>query len=307
MRPSGQCVSRAAVFPVGKPQWPRRPSLSGAATSADPRSRALGGRDGRPAGRRRAGPKDAYPACSPGAILNSEISGEEPYAAARFRPMTCATCGASMGNESLFCPMCGSPVQVDRVSREARKNVTVLFIDIVGSTALAEQLDPEPLRQLLDRYFAACVSAIDEHGGAVEKFIGDAVLAVFGAAVAHEDDAVRAVRAAAGSLAALHALNADVTASHGVRLEARCGLCSGEVVVITAPGRDFRAVGDAVNTASRLQNAAQPGEILIGAQTAAMVRGHVSIEPIAELRLKGKASAVPAWRVTDAVLDEGDA
>jgi class 3 adenylate cyclase/tetratricopeptide (TPR) repeat protein len=203
--------------------------------------------------------------------------------------------------------MCGSPAHAGGVSREARKNVTVLFIDIVGSTALAEQLDPEPLRQLLDRYFAACVSAIDEHGGAVEKFIGDAVLAVFGAAVAHEDDAVRAVRAAAGSLAALHALNADVAASHGVRLEARCGLCSGEVMVITSPGRDFRVVGDAVNTASRLQNAAQPGEILIGAQTAAMVRGHVGIEPIAELRLKGKVSAVPAWRVTDAVLDEDDA
>jgi len=180
----------------------------------------------------------------------------------------------------------------------------MLFIDIVGSTALAERLDPEPLRQLLDRYFAACVSAISEHGGAVEKFVGDAVLAVFGAIVAHEDDPVRAVRAAAGALAALEAINADVAASHGVTLEARCGLCSGEVVVITAPDRDFRVVGDAVNTASRLQNAAEPGQILISEQTAAMVRGHVGIEPAPRMRLKGKSLAVQTWRVTAPVLYE---
>ncbi len=211
-----------------------------------------------------------------------------------------------MGDKGRFCPMCGSPARTSEASREARKNVTVLFIDIVGSTALAEQLDPEPLRQLLDLYFAACVSAISAHGGAVEKFIGDAVLAVFGAEVAHEDDAVRAVRTAAGALAALEDINTEVATSHGVSLEARCGLCSGEVVVITAPGGDFRVIGDAVNTASRLQNAAQPGQILIGEQTAAVVRGHAGIEPVEPLRLKGKAAAVPAWRVTDATLEVGD-
>jgi class 3 adenylate cyclase/tetratricopeptide (TPR) repeat protein len=220
--------------------------------------------------------------------------------------MKCVTCNFSMSADSRFCPMCGSPVQDSGVSREARKNVTVLFIDIVGSTALGERLDPEPLRRLLDRYFAACVSAISEHGGAVEKFIGDAVLAVFGARIAHEDDAVRAVRAAARSLTALRDLSREITESHGVSLEARCGLCSGEVVVITAPDGDFRVIGDVVNTASRLQNAAQPGQILIGEQAAAMVRGHVGIELVSELRLKGKAAPVSAWRVTAPVLDAGD-
>ncbi len=103
------------------------------------------------------------------------------------------------------------------------------------------------------------------------------------------------------ALAALRDISAEVAASHNVSLEARCGICSGEVMVVTAPGGDFRVVGDAVNTASRLQTAAQPGEILIGAETAAMVRGHAGIEEVPPLRLKGKAQAVPAWRVTDPV------
>lgn len=221
-------------------------------------------------------------------------------------PMICSACGAAIGDNSRFCPMCGAPMQAGRGFRETRKNVSVLFVDIVGSTALAERLDPEPLRLLLDRYFAACMAAIKGYGGALEKFIGDAVMAVFGADVTHEDDAVRAVRAAAGVLAALDDLNADATPSHGVRLEVRCGLCSGEVMVTMAPGGDFRVVGDAVNTASRLQTAAQPGEILIDAQTAAMVTGHIGIQAIPRLRLKGKASTVPAWRVTDPFLDEAE-
>jgi class 3 adenylate cyclase/tetratricopeptide (TPR) repeat protein len=202
--------------------------------------------------------------------------------------------------------MCGSPLHAQGNAHESRRNVTVLFIDVVGSTALAERLDPESLRQVMDRYFEVCRSAIIEHGGVLEKFIGDAVLAVFGAMIAHEDDAVRAVRAAERSLTALHDLNADIATSHQVSLEARCGICSGEVVVITAPGRDYRVVGDPVNTASRLQTAAAPGEILIGAETAALVRGHARIDEIPPLRLKGKAQTVQAWRVIDPVADPGD-
>jgi class 3 adenylate cyclase/tetratricopeptide (TPR) repeat protein len=212
----------------------------------------------------------------------------------------CASCGAVTGEADRFCPACGTPLRTAQPPREARKRVSILFLDIVDSTALGERLDPEPLRQILDRYFAACTATIADHGGVVEKFIGDAVLAVFGAAVAREDDAVRAARAAAGALAALADLNAELTASHDVRLRARCGICSGDVMVVTAPGGDFRVVGDAVNTASRLQNAARPDEILIGgADTAALIRGHVGIEPVAPLRLKGKSQPVPAWRVTD--------
>jgi class 3 adenylate cyclase/tetratricopeptide (TPR) repeat protein len=220
--------------------------------------------------------------------------------------VNCPACGATSTDTGNFCPRCGSSLAPRGSSQEARKNVTMLFIDIVGSTALAERLDPESWGLVMDRYFAACRSSVIEHGGAVEKFIGDAVLAVFGAAVVHEDDAVRAVRAAAQALAALAGISADVAASHQVSLEARCGICSGEVMVITAPGEDFRVVGDAVNTASRLQTAARPGEILIGAKTAALVRGHSDIEPVPALRLKGKARAVPAWRVTDPVASHGD-
>jgi class 3 adenylate cyclase/tetratricopeptide (TPR) repeat protein len=187
--------------------------------------------------------------------------------------------------------------------------VSILFIDIVGSTALAERLDPEALAQIIDRYFAACVAAIEEHGGLVEKFIGDAVLAAFGATLAHEDDALRAIRAAAGSLSGLRELSNELAVSHNVSLEARCGICSGDAVVITAPSGDFRVLGDVTNTASRLQTAAAPGEILVEADTAAMVRGEVALEQMPPLRLKGKSQPVPAWRVIQPIRagDEGTA
>ena len=185
--------------------------------------------------------------------------------------------------------------------RESRRRISILFIDVVGSTELAERLDPEALRQIMDSYFGACAAAVEEHGGVVEKFIGDAVMAAFGATVTHEDDALRAVRAAAGSLSALRELGAQLAASHQVSLEARCGVCSGDAVVITSQGGDFRVLGDVTNTASRLQTAASPGEILIEADTAAMVRGEVAIEQVPALHLKGKANPVPAWRVTQPV------
>ena len=221
-------------------------------------------------------------------------------------PMTtCAACGTSTASDGRFCSQCGAPLHPGRTA-EARKKVSVLFIDIVGSTELAERLDPEPLRQVLDRYFAVCVAVIAEHGGAIEKFIGDAVMAAFGATHVREDDAVRAVRAAAGVLAALRELSTELTASHQVSLEARCGICSGDVMVLTMPGGDFRVVGDAVNTASRLQGAAGTAEIFIGADTAAMVRAQVGIEAVPSLRLKGKAHPVPAWRVIQPIRPDSD-
>ncbi|MGI5229707.1 ATP-binding protein [Actinoallomurus sp. CA-142502] len=216
--------------------------------------------------------------------------------------MSCTACGRHTGESDRFCAGCGAPLTAAAARQESRKKVSMLFLDIVGSTALAERLDPEPLRQVMDRYFAACGACVAEHGGAVEKFVGDAILAAFGATVAHEDDAVRAVRAAAEALAALEGLSAELTAQYQVKLEARAGVCTGDVVVITMPGDDFRVVGDSVNTASRLQTAAAPGEILLCADTAAMVRGRVGIESVPPLRLKGKAHPVPAWRLTDAVL-----
>ena len=195
--------------------------------------------------------------------------------------------------------MCGSPVNVPSTAREARKNVAILFMDLVGSTALAEMLDPESWRQIIDRYFDSVASAIAAHGGEVEKFIGDAVMAAFGATVSHEDDALRAVRAAMEAVAKVRELNAGLVASHKVTLEVRCGICSGEVIAITEPSGDFRVIGDPVNTAARLQTAAAPGQILIDAASASMVRAVIGLDPVRRpLELKGKAQPVPAWLVT---------
>ncbi|MFD4910015.1 AAA family ATPase [Kitasatospora purpeofusca] len=223
--------------------------------------------------------------------------------------MSCPACGRRTAEADRFCAGCGTPLAtasptsaapppVVAEPRESRRKVSMLFLDVVGSTTLAERLDPEPLRRVMDRYFASCGACIAEHGGVVEKFIGDAILAAFGATVAREDDALRAVRAATGALAALAGLTTDLAAKYGVELEARAGICTGNVVVITRPGDDFRVVGDSVNTAARLQTAAAPGEVLICADTAAMVRAQVGIEPVEPLRLKGKSRPVPAWRVT---------
>jgi class 3 adenylate cyclase/tetratricopeptide (TPR) repeat protein len=219
--------------------------------------------------------------------------------------VSCTACGADTGARDRFCPACGASLHVGR--REARKAVTILFIDLVGSTSLAEELDPESLRHIMDRYYAGCSASIAEYDGVVEKFIGDAVMAVFGAIVVREDDAMRAVGASAGSLAALNDLNNDIASSHGVTMEARCGICSGEVIVSTLPGGDFRVVGDAVNTAARLQTAAGPGEILVDANTAEMIRPHVGLESLPPLHLRGKVERVPAWRVDLADKGEGAA
>ncbi|MEV6979232.1 adenylate/guanylate cyclase domain-containing protein [Kitasatospora sp. NPDC093806] len=217
--------------------------------------------------------------------------------------MNCAACGHRTAETDRFCAGCGTPLAAAPAAvapRESRRKVSMLFLDVVGSTTLAERLDPEPLRRVMDRYFASCGACIAEHGGVVEKFIGDAILAAFGATVAHEDDALRAVRAATGALAALAGLTAELAAEYQVRLEARAGICTGNVVVITRPGDDFRVVGDSVNTAARLQTAARPGEVLVCADTAAMVRARVGVEAVEPLHLKGKSRPVPAWRVTAA-------
>src|SRR5215218_3519821 len=150
---------------------------------------------------------------------------------------------------------------------QIRKVVTVLFTDVIGSTALGEELDPETTRAVMGRYFSTTRRVIEHHGGAVEKFVGDAVMAVFGIPMLHEDDALRAVRAAAEMHAALEALNRDLEADLGVLIRVRTGINTGEVVAgDPASGATF-VTGDAVNVAARLEQAAAPGETLIGAQT----------------------------------------
>src|SRR5262249_36176131 len=157
-----------------------------------------------------------------------------------------------------FCNACGAPLTTTAPPREVRKTVTVLFCDVTGSTALGESTDPEALRDLLARYFERMKAIVESHGGTVEKFIGDAVMAVFGVPQVHEDDALRACRAAVEMRDALPEL--------GIR--GRIGVSTGEVVAGT---EERLATGDAVNVAARFEQAAQPGEVLIGEQTRALV------------------------------------
>jgi class 3 adenylate cyclase/tetratricopeptide (TPR) repeat protein len=179
-----------------------------------------------------------------------------------------------------FCGRCGAPLER---AREVRKTVTVLFCDLTGSTAMGERLDPEAVRATMRRYYEESRQVLERHGGTVEKFIGDAVMAVFGVPQAHEDDALRAVRAAAELVEAVTALG----------LEPRVGVNTGEVVA--AEGESL-VVGDAVNVAARLEQVAGPGEILIGAETSRLVRDAVRVEPV-ELALKGKSAPVDAFRL----------
>jgi class 3 adenylate cyclase len=189
-------------------------------------------------------------------------------------------------------------------AREARKTVTVLFCDVTGSTQLGEQLDPESLRRVMARYFEVATDVIQRHGGAVEKFIGDAVMAVFGVPAVHEDDALRAVRAAAELRDALGDLNAELAESYGTRLELLTGVNTGEVVTGT---EERLATGDAVNVAARLEQAAQPGEVLLGDETLRLVRDAVEVEPVSALELKGKADPVPAFRLLRVTAGEPEA
>ncbi|MGZ4141427.1 MAG: adenylate/guanylate cyclase domain-containing protein, partial [Actinomycetota bacterium] len=173
----------------------------------------------------------------------------------------CSNCGEENPERARFCLNCGSPLEAAASPAETRKTVTILFCDVTGSTAMGEKLDPESLRNVMSRYFDEMRAVIESHGGTVEKFIGDAVMAVFGVPVLHEDDALRAVRAAAEMRETLERLNADLERDWGVRIQTRTGVNTGEVVAGT--GNQTMATGDAVNTAARLEQHAQPGEILL--------------------------------------------
>jgi class 3 adenylate cyclase/tetratricopeptide (TPR) repeat protein len=196
---------------------------------------------------------------------------------------------------------CASPLaaEAEVAPRELRKTVTVLFTDIAGSTPLGERLDPEALRRVMSTYFDRMKGVVERHGGTVEKFIGDAVMAVFGIPVLHEDDALRAARAARDMREALHELNQELERDRGVSIEVRTGINTGEVVAGDPSRGQALVTGDAVNTAARLEQAAASGEILIGDATHRLVRDGVNAEPVSPLALKGKADPVPAFRLLD--------
>ncbi len=182
------------------------------------------------------------------------------------------------------------------VLEERRKTVTILFADLVESTELAETLDPESLRRVLDGYFAAARRAIEGHGGTIEKFIGDAVMAVFGVPVAHEDDALRAVRAAADTRAAVAALSEAVEREHSLRLDLRIGINTGDVYV-GDPGHGGLVTGNAVNVAKRVEQAAPSGSIMLGAATLELVRDAVRVKAVKPR----KQTPLPAFRLLELV------
>jgi class 3 adenylate cyclase/tetratricopeptide (TPR) repeat protein len=196
----------------------------------------------------------------------------------------CPSCGQTNPDGFKFCGNCAAPLVPAPTAREQRKTVTVLFCDVTGSTSLGESVDPEALRALLARYFERMKGIVEAHGGTVEKFIGDAVMAVFGVPQVHEDDALRTVRAAIEMRDALPELG----------IQARIGINTGEVVTGTS---ERLATGDAVNVAARLQQAAAPQEILIGQHTFALVEAVINAQEVEPLTLRGKAQPVLAYRL----------
>jgi class 3 adenylate cyclase/tetratricopeptide (TPR) repeat protein len=209
----------------------------------------------------------------------------------------CPNCREENPARFRLCGFCGTALAVAVPVQEIRKTVTIVFSDLKGSTDLGERLDSESLREVMNRYFEAMRVELEAHGGTIEKFIGDAIMAVFGLPTVHEDDALRAVRAADGMRTALGRLNEDLDRRWGVQLAMRIGVHTGEVVAGDPAAGQRLVTGDPVNTAARLEQAAGAGEILIGEITHRLVRSTVHVEPVDPLELKGKAERVPAWRL----------
>jgi class 3 adenylate cyclase/tetratricopeptide (TPR) repeat protein len=212
----------------------------------------------------------------------------------------CPRCGAFVADSSRFCSECGAPVTALPYSRqELRKTVTILFCDVVDSTVMGEQSDPETVRHAMSRYSDEMSRIIERHGGVVEHFRGDEVMAVFGVPTVHEDDALRAVRAGMAMQRRLTVLNRELRATWGVTLNCRIGINTGEVVA-GDPGTGATFVtGDAVNLAKRLEQAAAPGAILLGAATYPLVRDAIKVGRREEFTVKGKREPVSAFRLQD--------
>ena len=220
--------------------------------------------------------------------------------------LTCPNCGAPVAADAHFCANCGTALATGATAAEERKLATILFADVIGSTGLGDQLDPERLRQMLQDYFAAMSTVIEGWSGTVEKYIGDAILAVFGVPVAREDDPVRALHAATEMLATIERLNEGFEARHGVRLAVRIGVNTGEILAPAGArsGGQFLVSGDPVNVASRLQEAAEPGSVLVGERTWTSARGLFEFGDAQELEVKGKREPVLARRLGRRTADE---
>src|SRR5271165_4943646 len=236
----------------------------------------------------------------------------------------CPACGTPALPQARFCSACGTAIEEpdapgaveartgaasagtretgDRVradeldaSTEERRTVTILFADLSGYTAVAERLDPEAVKALVDRCMGRLGEEVDRVGGSVDKYMGDNVMAIFGAPVAHEDDPERAVRAAIAMQTAMGELNERLLADYEVEFALRVGVNTGEVLAGKV-GEAYTVIGDAVNVASRLQTSAAPGTVTVGERTQRATSGVVEYVPLEPLELKGKAEPVAAWR-----------
>ncbi len=241
----------------------------------------------------------------------SRCATENP-AGARFC-MTCGTplerrcvnCGEALPEVARFCPACGAeqgatapaPAPRPAVPAEERRQVTVLFADLSGYTAIAERMDPESVKAVVERCLRRLGEEVEHYGGTVDKYIGDNVMALFGAPVAHEDDAERAVRAALGMQAAMEEINVEVKREFGVSFELRVGVNTGEVLA-GAVGDSYTVTGDTVNVAARLQAAGRRGAVTVGERTVRATRDAVRYDEIGPLVLKGKSEPVHAWEAT---------
>jgi class 3 adenylate cyclase/tetratricopeptide (TPR) repeat protein len=260
---------------------------------------------------------------SPGTVICANCTAENPpdakFCVRCGNRMGCPTCGAPMVPGARFCANCGTRlVGGDDAAVAAggggstggaaaptteRRVVNVLFADLVGFTTLSASRDPETIRELQSRYFERTREIVARYGGIVEKFIGDAVMALWGAPTAHEDDAERAVRAALDLVEMVPVLGREMD----VELQLRAGVLTGEAAVAVGAEAEGMVTGDLVNTASRLQSAAQPGTVLVGEATRLAAGEAIAFESAGDQVLKGKAEPVPAWRALRVVAERGGA
>ena len=212
--------------------------------------------------------------------------------------MICPTCGEAVPEGGRFCSACGH--QLGGRDGDQRRVVTVVFADLVGFTSISESSDPEQVKRLVDDCFEELVAVVEAFGGRVDKIIGDAILALFGAPVGHEDDAERAVRAA------LRMQETLISREVAERLRLRVGVNTGEVLVgALRSGGDYTAMGDVVNTAQRLQSVAQPGQVLVGSATRAAAGDRISYKALGPQQVKGREEPVDAWVVLDTLEPPG--
>jgi class 3 adenylate cyclase/tetratricopeptide (TPR) repeat protein len=250
--------------------------------------------------------------------------------------VTCATCGTENPDRARFCMSCGAPLATDcpacgtenppgakfciecgtaleggqaepapteaaEPPPEERRTATVLFADLSGYTAASERVDPERMKSLIDRALRRLGEEVERYGGSIDKFIGDNVMGVFGAPVAHEDDPERAVRAALAMQAAMEEVNANIAGDLGISFALRVGVNSGEVLAGRV-GEGYTVIGDPVNVASRLQAAANPGTVIVGEVTHRLTRSAIEYVELEPLELKGKSEPVVAWEAVRAVI-----